>query len=191
MRLDQFLPEYHFSEYHDIRVNAPPEIVFTAIKQVDMSASSLIRGLLALRLLPDVFKPGKKPEFDSAIGLDDFIKMGFIKLADVFPDEMILGLAGQFWRPTVQLRPISPDRFRHFNRPGICKAVWNIQVRPNGSARSVLATTTRIHCLGLKARVLFTCYWSIIRPFSGLIRKTLLGLIRREAERASVEARSG
>jgi len=191
MRLDHFLPEYHFSEYHDIRVNAPPEIVFAAIKQVDMSASSLIRGLLALRLLPYVFQPGKKPEFDSAIGLDDFIKMGFIQLAEVFPDEMILGLAGQFWKPTVQLRAIPPDRFRQFNRPGFCKAVWNITVRPDGSAGSLLSTTTRIHCLGIKAQVLFTCYWSVIRPFSGLIRKTLLRLIRREAERVSDAAGAG
>jgi len=176
MRLNQFLPEYHFSEYHSVTVKAPPEIVFKAIKQVDMSDSSLIKGLLALRLLPYLFKPEKKPDFYSAIALDDFIKMGFIKLADIFPDEMILGLAGQFWKPTVQLRAIPPGRFRQFNRPGFCKAVWNIQVRSNGAAGSLLSTTTRIYCLGLKARVLFTCYWSVIRPFSGLIRKILLPL---------------
>ncbi len=51
MPLDQFLPEYHFSEYHAVRVNAPPEIVFHSIKQVDMSGSRLIKGLLGLRLL--------------------------------------------------------------------------------------------------------------------------------------------
>ena len=188
MRLDQFLPEYHFSEYHVVRVNAPPETVFKAIEQVDMSGSGLIKGLLGLRLLPYVLKPGKKPDLGSAIVLDDFIKMGFIKLADVFPEEIILGLAGQFWKPTVQLRAIPPDRFRQFNRPGFCKAIWNIQVRSNGFERSVLSTTTRIHCQGTKARVLFTCYWSVIRPFSGVIRKTLLRLIRRQAERVNADA---
>ncbi len=186
MRLDQFLPEYHFSEYHVVRVNAPPEIVFKAIKQVDMSESSLIKGLLALRLLPYVFKSGKKPDFHSAIALGDFIKMGFIKLTEVSPDEMILGLAGQFWKPTVQLRAIPPDRFRHFHKPGLCKAVWNLRVRPDGPGRALLSTTTRIHCLGSKARILFTCYWSIIRPFSGLIRMMLLHLIRQAAERVVV-----
>jgi hypothetical protein len=191
MRLDQFLPEYHFSETHATGVNAPAEVVFKAIKQVDMSGSRLIKGLLALRLLPYVFKPGKKPDIHSAITLDDFIKMGFIKLADLFPEEMVLGLAGQFWKPTVQLRAIPPDRFRHFNRPGFCKAVWNIQVCPDGSGRARLSTTTRVQCMGTKARVLFACYWGIIRPFSGLIRKTLLRLIRREAEQVNGGAGRG
>ena len=191
MRLDQFLPEYDFSEYHSVKVKASPEIVYKAIKRVDMSDSRLIKGLLALRLLPYVFRPGKKPDFHSAMVLDDFIKMGFIKLADFFPDEMILGLAGQFWKPTVQLRAIPPDRFRHFSRPGLCKAVWNIQARPNGPAGSLLSTTTRIHCQGAKARVLFTCYWGVIRPFSGLIRMVLLRLIRQEAEKGVVGVGGG
>lgn len=191
MPLDQFLPEYHFSEYHVVRVPAPPEIVFKSLKQVDMSGSRIIKGLLGLRLLPYVFKPGKKPDFGAAIALDDFIKMGFIKLAEVYPEEIILGLAGQFWKPTVQLRAVPPDRFRQFSRPGFCKAVWNIQVRANGPERSVLSTTTRIHCQGTKARVLFSGYWGVVRPFSGLIRKSLLRLIRREAERAKAEVVSG
>ena len=190
MRLDYFLPDYHFSEYHEIEVNATPEIVFEAVKSVDMSDSFIIKGLLMLRMLPHLIKQEKRPACDHSITFDDFTKMGFIKLADVFPDEMVLGLAGQFWKPAAQLISMNPDKFRDFNVPGYCKAVWNIQVERSGAGRSGLSTETRILCMGAKGRMLFACYWAVIRPFSGLIRKALLRLIRREAEKISVRVRA-
>ncbi len=189
MRLDHFLPDYHFSEYHEIEVNATPEIVFEAVKSVDMSDAIIIKGLLMLRMLPHLLKHANRPAYGRSITFDDFTKMGFIKLADVFPDEIVLGLAGQFWKPAAQLIAMSPDKFRGFDVPGYCKAVWNIQVKQAGVGRSGLSTETRIRCMGIKGRVLFACYWAVIRPFSGLIRKVLLRLICREAE--SVSRRAG
>lgn len=188
MRLDHFLPNYHFSERHEIRVNATPEIVFAALKSVDMRDAFIIKSLLMLRMLPHLIRHTSRPAYAHPIKLDVFTKMGFIKLADVFPEEIVLGLAGQFWKPAAQLIAMRPDKFRGFDMPGYCKAAWNMQVQQTGPGRSKLSTETRICCMGKKGYLLFACYWAVIRPFSGLIRKVLLRLIRREAESASTPA---
>jgi hypothetical protein len=149
-----------------------------------MGRSALIKGLLGLRMLPHMFREGKKSHRRKTIKFRDFVEMGFIPLAEAPPDEMVLGLVGQFWKPNARLVAIAPNRFRSFNAPGYCKAVWNIQVRPMGPQQATLTTTTRIFCPDRRTRRLFAGYWCLIRPFSGLIRKMLLHLIRCEAEEA-------
>jgi hypothetical protein len=71
MMLDQFLPEYHFSEYHVVRVNAPPEIVFKTLKQVDMSGSRLIRpfsGVIRKTLLHLIRREAEGVNADAVAG---------------------------------------------------------------------------------------------------------------------------
>ena len=181
-RLSHVLPEYQFSEYHAIMIQAPPEAVYAAIKHVDMGASPIVRGLLALRMLPHVIGRSDLPERPQALKFKDFTRLGFILLTDVFPEEMILGLVGQFWKPTARLLRIPPDRFRAFGRPAYCKAAWNLRIESTGFSRVRLSTTTRVYCPNTRALILFACYWVVIRPFSGLIRQVMLRLIRGTAE---------
>ena len=96
---------------------------------------------------------------------------------------MILGLAGQFWKPTARLLRIAPNAFRTFSRPAYCKAAWNLRIEPTGFSRVRLTTTTRVYCPSTRVQILFACYWAFIRPFSGLIRRVMLRLIRTAAER--------
>ena len=182
MLLDQFLPEYHFSEKHALEVQAEPARVFAAVKRVDMNRSAVIKGLFFLRGLPHRLRGKARLTGRGTLTFDDLAGMGFIRLVDTLPDEMVLGLVGQFWKPAAKLCAVPPDKFRDFDIPGYCKAVWNIEARPTTSGRTRLATTTRIYCPGAGTRRLFTLYWMLIRPFSGLIRELLLRTIRREVE---------
>jgi len=181
-RLNHMLPEFQFSEYHAILIHASPEAVYTAIKQVDMRSSPIVRGLLALRMLPHVVVGSALPARPLSLKFEDFTRLGFILLTEVYPEEMILGLVGQFWKPTARLLTIPPLRFRAFNQPGFCKAAWNLRIEPVGFSRVRLATTTRVYCPSKREQILFACYWAFIRPFSGLIRQVMLRLIRRLAE---------
>jgi hypothetical protein len=38
-------------------------------------------------------------------------------------------------------------------------------------------------CFGRPLRLLFRCYWTLIGFFSGLIRKEMLQMVKRESER--------
>ena len=47
---------------------------------------------------------------------------------------------------------------------------------------TLLATETRVLCLDTASRRRFRLYWTLIGPFSGLIRKDILRSIKRQAE---------
>jgi hypothetical protein len=51
-----------------------------------------------------------------------------------------------------------------------------------------LSTETRIKCFGRGALWKFRIYWSLVGPFSGLIRKAILERVKTQAESILTEA---
>ena len=39
--IDQFLPDYDFSEFHEIQIQAPGEIVYKKVLDLDLNRSSV------------------------------------------------------------------------------------------------------------------------------------------------------
>jgi hypothetical protein len=171
MLQDDFLPEYDFSEVHDILINQSPERIFSLMYDFDFTESKLIRFLFRLR--------GMKSGMTIKQGIleENFIELGYRQ-----NDELVLGLVGQFWKVTGNLKKIEPSKFRHFGEPGFLKATWNFKLIPNGEQQTTLQTETRVYCIDRKAKTKFSRYWFFIRPFSGLIRKEILRLIKKKAE---------
>jgi len=48
-----------------------------------------------------------------------------------------------------------------------------------------VSTETRVLCYGRNERILFRCYWTVIGFFSGLIRKEMLQMVKRNSESSS------
>lgn len=114
---------------------------------------------------------------------EKLVRFGFTKLEEVPGEEIVLGIAGKFWRHDGDLRPLADrDAFLGFAEEGCVKAAWNLRVEPSDSGASVLSTETRIACFGQDASHKFRRYWMLVGPFSGLIRRALLRGIRRRAE---------
>jgi hypothetical protein len=171
MLQDEFLPEYHFSEIHDISINQSPEHIFALVYDFDFRGSWLIRVLFSLR--------GMKTGMTIKAGM---LQENFMELAYRPNDEMVLGLIGQFWKPNGNLKKVAPDQFRAFNEPEFLKATWNFKLIPQSPERTCLQTETRVYCMDKKAKKIFSRYWFFVRPFSGLIRKEILKSIKRKAE---------
>ena len=62
------------------------------------------------------------------------------------------------------------------------KAVGNFAFLPQEAETVRVTTETRVYCLGDTSRHNFRLYWLLIGPFSGLIRKEWLRLIKQRAE---------
>jgi hypothetical protein len=60
------------------------------------------------------------------------------------------------------------------------KAVINFQVKCKPGGMHILSTETRVCCGSKKNRLGFRLYWFIIKPFSYLLRRTLLYEIKRQ-----------
>ena len=189
--LDTLMPTYDVVERHAIVVRAPPIAVFAAIKSFDLSGSLVTRLLLAARAVPAMLVAlVKSPRavfaeprtLRAELRFADLERVGFRVVAERAPEELVIGALGKFWRLRSALRAdVSPAHFASGPPPGYALAGWNFTVEPQLDGTSELSTETRVWCAA-DVRAVFRVYWLLIRPGSGLIRREILGAIRRQAE---------
>jgi hypothetical protein len=172
MLIDESLPQYDVSAQYRIDVRSPLSEVYSTARFLDMRSSEIIRWLCRLRGLP--------PEI---LTLDGMMQQGFVLLAERPPQEFVFGLIGRFWTLSPQVQLFNADAFITFNRPGFAKAVINMAFIAQGNRGVRVTTETRVHCPDEASRRRFRLYWLLIAPFSGIIRKEWLRLIKQEAER--------
>jgi len=177
--IEKFAPAYDVSEYHETVVHAPIQTVYDALRTTDFGASTPITMLLRLRQLPAVLR---KPRPRMILNLDAILKSGFVLLGENAPDEIALGVIGQFWKVSGGRSCVDAASFDAFDQPGYAKAVWNFSLVDLGANVTRLATETRVVCLDRASKVRFRLYWTLIGPFSGLIRRQVLRAIKRKAE---------
>jgi hypothetical protein len=182
MLIDDFLPAYDVTEYHELEIRAPLERVYQAALNLNLSNSKIVRLLLALRGMPALLRSSDKSVEEPCFNLDGLLQSGFILLAKEPEKELLLGLVGKFWKPTGNILKIKAEDFQPFNKQGFAKAVWNFAIDEKSPDKIRLSTETRVLCLDNSSRLRFRFYWTFIRPFSGLIRMEMLRAIRREAE---------
>ena len=169
--IDKYLPRYSFKEYHETIINGPIEVVYETARNFDLSKSHLIKWLFKIRGLPT-----------KRMHLQDFISdIGFTIIEENIPVENLIG----FWA-RYKIEPIlSPDDFIKNTIPARVKVVWNFYLEELDSNQVRLSTETRVLCITPSAKVFFGLYWMIIKPFSGVIRKKMLRIIKQSSETAS------
>ncbi len=192
MILDALMPRYDADEVHTTLVHAAPASVFAAIRNADLASGPVPRLLLMLRAIPAALLAPRagleelKRRWHRGDGekvrLADFERQGFRVVAERAPEELVIGLLGQFWTPRGGLcADVTRETFASGPPAGLALAGWNFTVVARGEF-SELRTETRVLCAE-DARWKFLLYWSLIRPGSGLIRRAMLSAIRREAEK--------
>jgi len=171
--IDEYLPSFHFSETHATEVNVPANVVYSSVLACDLGRSAIVRFLFRLRRLPEC-----------EMTIEGLQQIGFRLLARREDREIVFGLIGKFWTSYAGILPFQPEEFVSFDGKGYAKAAGNLLVVPITSHRTRLITETRVQCTSFRSRARFALYWSLIRPFSGLIRREWLRLIKQHAENA-------
>ncbi len=180
--LDDFVPAYQFAEFHTIRVKAPRERVYQAIREVPANEITLFRTLTWIRRLgrrgPEgiLNAPEKMPLLDVAT------HTSFMLLAEEPDREIVLGTlvgAPKGWRPK---KDPTPDDFKPLHEPGFALGAINFRVEDTANGETLLTTETRIYATDASARRNCAAYWRVIYPGSALIRVMWLRAIRRRAE---------
>lgn len=175
MLIDDFMSDWDFTETHDIKIRATAESVFRALYEVDFCESATVRWLFRLRGLPT-----------ENMTLRELRKLQFQTLGESANQEFLLGLAGRFWTLTGNMQNINSNNFREFNKKGYAKAAWNFSL-DEATGETHLITETRIKCTDSESRRSFGFYWTFVQPFSGLVRKEMLRLIKKKAEDAGFQ----
>jgi hypothetical protein len=182
MLIDDFLPDFDVSEYHELEIRASPERVYEAASNLNLSRSKIVRLLLAARGMPSRLRRTNESAQEPCFNLDGLLQSGFVLLGEDPQKELLLGLVGKFWTPAGSIQKIKADDFQVFHEKGFAKAVWNFAMDEKSPDKIRLSTQTRVLCLDDASRSRFRFYWTFIRPFSGLIRMEVLRAIRKEAE---------
>ena len=180
MKLDELLPRPDVAARYETRVRASLERTRQAMREADFSELQLTRILMGLRKLGW----GRKKAEQAASQEDRLRAAGFISIPTGSENEMLLGVVGRFWRlDSGTLCGLTAEDILAFEREGYAKAMWSFTVERVDDTVTRLATETRIVAYGASARRKFRAYWLLVGPFSGLIRKEMLRLVKRNAER--------
>lgn len=187
--IDRYLPNYDVRERHHLRVHASPEVTYAAVQTADLARSRVVALLLAMRTIPTTIAQGmsgaRSPnrKAHTPVTLAGLAKRSFRILEDSAPDELVIGLEGQFWRASGGVCTPDPDTFlRSMPSEGTARAVWNFRVLATTPDYREVWTVTRVLCASPEVRRRFLPYWWLIRPGSRAIRRAMLRAIRDHAE---------
>ncbi len=179
-RLDEFAPAWQFHEVHTIRIAAPPERVFDAIKQVRADEIVLFRALTWIRRVGRPLPPGILNAGSREPLLDVAAKGSFVWLADDRPREIVVGTVVAA-PPGLRRGTLTPGVFKTALPRGFALAAMNFVVTPDGANASIVSTETRVFASSPSARRRFAAYWRVIYPGSAIIRRMWLRAIERRA----------
>jgi hypothetical protein len=180
-RLDDFLPEYQFTEVHVGRVRAPVEAVVKAIREVSLADMPAAVWLLRIRAAASGHFRGSPPETGPL--LDQMLRpgSGFLALDLSDPSELVLGMVGFVHKPKPPVT--TPEQFIAFTTPDGIRVAFNLCVVDEGGEVVRVSTETRSLANDDAARRTFARYWRIIYPGSAIIRRVWLDAIVARAER--------
>jgi hypothetical protein len=112
--INEFLPGYDFSASYDIRVQALAGLLYERLLGLDFN--KIVAGTP-----PDDRKKRKTTRAQSCAGdLRQRLEgTGFVILTEIPNKELVLGVAGRFWRPDGgRCMGLTADDFAGFSRPG-------------------------------------------------------------------------
>jgi len=170
--MDDFLPEFDFEESHEIFVDGTPDQAYRTFEELDYAQSKVLRFLFFLR----------------GISTANSLRRMFIPLLRNVPNRHVEGLIAKPWTISGGVRKMSPEEFAAFAEPGYAKVVWEFTFEKEGEG-CLVKTVTRIKCTDSSSRRKFSCYWFFVRPFSGLVRRIMLKMIKvnQQADRVDHE----
>jgi hypothetical protein len=196
MLLDRYLPHYDVTETHAVVVDADTDLTWQAVRRSDLSRSAVIRVLLELRSLPNrlqrVLKKRPSAPARPPLTLDDMERAGFVLLGERPGHEIVFGAVVQPWKAVTDDKSppqVEADQFAAFDTPGYVKVAFNIRVQSYGSGRALITTETRTAATDPTSLRRFARYWLLVGPFSALIRRLTLRIVKSDAERGPARMR--
>lgn len=177
MLLDQVLPDYHARAQYQILIPCKRDVVWKTLMDMDLTSIRTLQLLMGLRSIPAWLMGKSKPQLKKHT-LHDLSDSGMNVISEVKGSEIVLGIIGKFWQISANVRTDIPaERFVSFSENDLAKAAWNFFLTETKGITTV-HTETRIFCREQKTRRKFRLYWTLIGPFSGLIRIALLRKLR-------------
>ena len=181
LALDQLMPEYEFGESHEIRIRAPAERVYRAVREVTGPEIRFFRLLTWIRS-PRLPGQGKESILNPSMTrpiLDVALDSTFLLVHEEPGREVVVGTLVCCENAP---RPKTGAELLAMRDGDLAKAFMNFAVIDAGGGFTRVVTQTRIHATSASASRRFTVYWRLIYPGSAFIRRMWLRAIRDRAQ---------
>jgi hypothetical protein len=143
--LDEFVPAYQFGEFHSIRVKAPRERVYAAIREVTADEITLFHTLTWIRRFG---QPGPESILNAPPNepiLAVALRTNFMKLAEEPNHELVLGTLAAASKGAQLKKDPTPEDFKALHAPGFALAAINFRLEDAANGETVLTTETRVY----------------------------------------------
>ena len=174
--IDEFLPEYHFREFHSATIPGGTDLAMRAIQATTFGDLQVYRVLMSIRQIAGGHKPNPQANDRPILATMAGPRGPFSPLAER-DRELVFGA---LMKPSGGIRRIPADQFAAFHEPGWVKVAWNIRVVEDAAGVRV-STETRILATDDASARQFSRYWHAVYPGTAIIRRMWLRAI---AERA-------
>src|SRR5216684_8728096 len=131
-QLDLYAPVYQFNEFHSVRVMAPRDRVYRAIKDVTPAEIRLFRTLTWLRRFG---RPGPESILNAPEHLpilEVATRTSFLLLAEEPDREIVVGTLVLAPQDTRFRSHLTPEQFRDLDAPGFAKGAMNFLFEGDG-----------------------------------------------------------
>jgi hypothetical protein len=181
-RLDDFMADYQFYETHETVVDATPDQVARALREVSMA--DMPAAVLLMRIRAMAAGHFATPRVPATPILDMFShpRSAFLVLDGNTPGEWVGGMVGRPWAGGPPSGVHTPEQFLAFRTPDNVRVAFNMRWTVDGAGRTRLTTETRIAGTDAAATKTFARYWRVIYPGSAIIRRVWLDAIVARAE---------
>ena len=167
--IENYLPNYHYRETHSLKIPSSSVDVYQQMLNCDLSQSRMIRFLFWVR--------GMRQKLFT---IKDITNLGFIKLDEKPGEEILFGIVSN--SPTFDGCEIikSHSEFINQQNGNIIKAVINFRIDNGSKSNQFISTETRVWCGSKKIKKGFQIYWFFVKPFSQIVRKSMLYQIKKQ-----------
>jgi hypothetical protein len=171
--LSSCLPDAQFSETHHRVIKASPAAVLHALQELRWLDLTVTKPLVLLRGMGG-----------PSMGSRRMLEHGPVVMLVQTPSYLMGGQIARPWKPRAEVHPepLTLDLMRGCNDANWLKYGIDFTINGLEGGRTVLTTRTLCEATDERALRSFRRYWTLIRPFSGLIRRDLLRAVALRAE---------
>lgn len=170
--LAEVLPGSQFGEAHSGIVDAGSDRVWEALHALHWTDLRLGWPLMAVRGL------GAPAARDTVF--ETFTRRAGAAYVEEPPTVAWLAMIGKPWKPVPESVEVATiEEMRAYAEPGWLKYGMEWLLHDLGDGRTLVETRTLCEATDSGARRAFRAYWTLIRPFSGVIRLDMIAALRR------------
>jgi hypothetical protein len=200
--IDQLCPEYDARRVERRIVRGHPATVYDSVLNADFveawRENPAVRLLFFLRSLGERMvsllrgRKHQEPPEPASLRLVDMPVTGdWVLLGQEPPREVIFGVVGRFWGGETIWERIHASGFASFDQPGFAKIACNFLLSPHGEGRTLVSYEARTKATDQPARRAFLRYWKPLSPFIGVVMRSQLSVVEREASTRAGATRDG